>query len=206
MNQAAPFGGCRAADGGARVVLPRPRTHVLRVLLAMAATAGCDGSRPDAGEAAAADQPVTEHSMPAEPPQDAQPPAPSDSLRLSLEMPERVSAGARAPIVLVVENVTDRPLDLYLRGRTIAFDLIVTAPDGAVVWRRLEDEVIPAIVRIETLPAGGRLELRGDWDQRTNAGVPVAPGEYLVRGELLTEGEPLVSASSRLGVTARSGR
>jgi hypothetical protein len=179
---------------------------VLWALLAMAATAGCDGSPPDAGESAPAEQrPVTENSMQVGPPQDAPPPAPSDSLSLALMLPEKVVAGQNVAITLVVENVTDRALELYLRGRTIAFDLIVTAPDGAVVWRRLEDEVIPAIVRIETLPPGGRLELRGDWDQRTNAGLPVPSGEYQVRGELLTEQAPLLSASRRLHVTGGPG-
>lgn len=139
------------------------------------------------------------------PPQDAPPPSLSDSLSLALTLPKGVGAGQSVAITLVVENVTDRSLDLYLRGRTIAFDLIVTAPDGAVVWRRLEGDVIPAILRIETLPPGGRLELSDEWDQRTNAGRPVASGEYLVRGELLTEAEPLVSPTGRLRVGGEAG-
>jgi hypothetical protein len=53
-------------------------------------------------------------------------PAVSDSLRLSLDLPRTIRAGAAVPISLHVENTTDRTLDLYLRGRTIAFDLVVS--------------------------------------------------------------------------------
>lgn len=125
---------------------------------------------------------------------------PSDSLHLWLELPNRVRAGEPVPIALRVKNVTDRPLELHLTGRTIAFDLIVALEDGTVVWRRLEGEVIPAILRLETLGPGETLTLEETWDQRSNAGETVGPGTYTVRGELLTEGEPLVAPSVSLRI------
>lgn len=115
----------------------------------------------------------------------------ADTLRLQIEAPEVVVPGEAVPVLLRVENVSGGTLDLYLRGRTIAFDLVVSRADGSVVWRLLEGEVIPAILRIETLPPGAALELRGMWDQRDNAGEEVRPGSYTVRGELLTEDVPL---------------
>lgn len=125
--------------------------------------------------------------------------APSDSLSLAIRVPRRVSPGETVPVILRVENTSGRAIDLYLRGRTIAFDVVVTDADGEV-WRRLEDEVIPAILRIETLEAGGLLELEASWDQRSNAGEPVPAGEYRVRGEVLTEDDPLVTPAARLRV------
>ncbi len=124
----------------------------------------------------------------------------SDSIRVGLEVPERVRAGEPVRIVLRLENISDRTLDLYLRGRTIAFDVIIIRKDGTVLWRRMEDEAIPAILRIETLKPGAVIELEDTWDQRANDGAPVSAGEYGIRGEILTELEPLVTASASLRI------
>jgi hypothetical protein len=114
-------------------------------------------------------------------------PAGADSVRLRLEVPARVRAGERVPIALRVENVAARPVELYLRGRTIAWDVVVARADGAVAWRRLEGEVIPAIVQLRALAPGEVLTLRGEWDQRTAGGAPAGPGRYVARGLLLTD-------------------
>lgn len=127
----------------------------------------------------------------------------SDSLRLDTRVPERVSAGEPVPVVVRAENVSGAALDLYLQGRTIAFDVVVTDEGGRVVWRRLEGEVVPAILRIETLEPGAALELEARWDQRSDAGESVAPGLYTVHGELLTEGDPLVTPAARLRIVTR---
>ena len=127
--------------------------------------------------------------------------ASADSLRLRLEMPERAAPDEPVPITFKVQNVTDRDMDLYLTGRPIAFDLIVTGEDGEVVWRRLEGETVPMVLRIETLEPGKALELEETWDQRSNVGERVPPGAYTVRGELLTEGEPLATPDSNLRIS-----
>lgn len=127
----------------------------------------------------------------------------SDSLRLETRVPERVSAGEPVPVVLRAENVSGGTLDLYLQGRTVAFDVVVTDAGGRVVWRRLEGEIVPAILRMETLEPGAALELDARWDQRSDAGEPVAPGRYTVHGELLTEGDPLVTPAARLRIETR---
>jgi hypothetical protein len=117
----------------------------------------------------------------------------ADTLALQLDAPAEVAPGEPLVITLRVENVSGAPLDLYLRGRTIVFDLVVSRPDGTIVWRRLEDEVVPAILRIERLEPGAFLELSDTWNQRSGAGHRLPPGDYTVHGELLTEGEPLVT-------------
>jgi hypothetical protein len=122
----------------------------------------------------------------------------SDTVRLRLDAPEAMPPGAPVPIVLRVENVTGRPLELHLRGRTIAFDLVVSDLEGSVVWRRLHEAIIPAILRLESLEPEGTLELFDSWSQRSNDGDPVEPGLYTVRGELLTDGAPLVTPEHEL--------
>jgi Intracellular proteinase inhibitor len=117
-------------------------------------------------------------------------PAP-DPVRLELLLEPRAPAGVPVRIRLRAENVTQRPVDLYLRGRTVTFDVVVAQAAGGVVWRRLEGEIIPAIVHLRPLAPGERLEVETEWDQRTNDGKPVEPGDYVVDGSLLTEGEPL---------------
>jgi hypothetical protein len=117
--------------------------------------------------------------------------APPDSLALALVVPEEVRPLEPVPIRLRVVNRTERSLELYLRGRTIAFDLMIAGPDDVLVWNRLYGEIVPAILRLEVLAAGATLELEHTWDQRSNTGAVVAPGTYTVCAELLTEGEPL---------------
>jgi len=110
-----------------------------------------------------------------------------DSLRLELDVATEARVGSVVSIALRVRNVGDRPIDLYLRGRTVAFDVIVRRDSGEVVWRRLENAIIPAILRIETLAPNATLELRADWSVETSTGAPVMPGTYAVQGVLLTE-------------------
>lgn len=98
-----------------------------------------------------------------------------------------MSAGDPVPIVIVAENVGQGPLELYLRGRTIAFDVTAARPDGVVVWRRLEGAVTQAILQLHVLQSGERLELADEWDQRGNDGRPVEPGPYDLTGMLFTD-------------------
>jgi hypothetical protein len=90
-------------------------------------------------------------------------------------------------ITLRLANVGAQPLDLYLRGRTIAFDVSVTRGDGGAVWRRLAGEIVPAIIQYVSLAVGEVLEFRTDWDQRTQGGKPIEPGLYTVQGFLPTD-------------------
>lgn len=125
----------------------------------------------------------------------------SDSLRLLLDVPSVVEPGQAVPVRLSVRNTGGRPLELYLRGREIAFDVIVADSAGARVWSRLHGEIIPAIVRLEVLDAGAELALTAEWRQVRQDGSPAGPGRYTVWAELLTEGEPLVTEAALLRIT-----
>jgi hypothetical protein len=126
----------------------------------------------------------------------------SDSLRLELDVPAEARVGSTVPITLRARNSDDRPIDLYLRGRTIAFDIIVRRSDGEVVWRRLANEIIPAILRLETLAPREVLELHAVWNLDTNAGRAVPSGLYVVQGLLLTDGPELRTDAVTVRVTA----
>jgi hypothetical protein len=114
-----------------------------------------------------------------------------DSLGLELVLPRQVRAGEPIAIRLRVQNPAGRTRDLYLRGRTITFDVVVARAGGEVVWQRLDNEIIPAIVHLRPLAPGERLEAEAAWDQRTKRGTQLDPGEYVARGFLLVEGDPL---------------
>jgi hypothetical protein len=119
--------------------------------------------------------------------------SPVDSLALDLRLPAVTPSGTPLPIVLRVENRSARRVDLYLRGRAPTFDVVVERAGGEPVWRRLQDAIIPAIVHVRTLEPGERVELEAMWDQRTAGGDFAAPGDYMARGFLLTEGGDIAS-------------
>lgn len=112
---------------------------------------------------------------------------PVDSPTVALEVPREMRVRAPVPMTLRVTNATNRTLNFYLRGRPIAFDLVVTRTAGTVVWRRLQGAVITMVLQVRTLAPGEMLEFRDSWRQTTNAGARVPPGDYLVTGRLLTD-------------------
>ncbi|MFL5581506.1 MAG: BsuPI-related putative proteinase inhibitor [Gemmatimonadaceae bacterium] len=131
-------------------------------------------------------------------------PSRADSLRLTLDVPREVAPGAAVPMTLRIESVAPRPLDLYLRGRDVTFDVVVTDAGGREVWRRLEGEVVQAIALLRPIRPGETIERRAVWDGRTREGGPAPPGEYTVRALLLTEApEPLATPAVPMRILAR---
>ena len=114
-------------------------------------------------------------------------PSARSPVTVRLTAPPTAPAGTRLPITLTITNEVDAAVDLYLRGRTITFDVTVSDAGHSIVWRRLEGEIIPAIVQVRPLAPRERLVLRTQWDQRSNTGAPVASGDYVLRGFLLME-------------------
>ena len=125
-----------------------------------------------------------------------------DSIRFTVVAPDSVRRGAPVPITLRLTNTGDQPLNLYLTGRTITFDIIVTQSDGQVVWRRLDHVASQQILQLKTLAPGETLELQDRWRQRTNAGTSAAAGNYTVTGVIPTDGEPLRTPPKRLRITS----
>lgn len=107
-----------------------------------------------------------------------------DSLLLSLEIPGRVRAGEPVPIRLRVTNAGEEPVKLELRGRPVAFEIVVEEAGGSVVWRSLEGRTVSAVLQAVSLMPGESFELEETWDQRTGNGAGIGPGSYIVRGRL----------------------
>ena len=120
---------------------------------------------------------------------------------LELDAPRRVGAGTSAALVLRLRNTGSQPATLYLRGRHIAFDFLVTNQQG-VVWQRLHGQTVPAIARVVDLAAGEVMEFRETWPLTNNDGRPVAAGSYSVEGLLLREEpEPMRTTVHQLDVS-----
>jgi hypothetical protein len=109
------------------------------------------------------------------------------SMTLQIVLRDTVRSGEAVPITLRLTNTSRKPATVYLQGRPVAFDIIVSRHDGEVVWRRLEGAVVPAVLQVRTLGPGEVLEFNDSWSQRNNQGKPVRPGEYLVAGVLPTD-------------------
>lgn len=114
---------------------------------------------------------------------------------VELEVPSTVRSGEPVPMTLRVVNTGSQPAHLTLTGRPAAFDIVVSRTDGSEVWSRLHEAVIPMVLQLVVVQPAERLEFGHVWDQRDNAGDPVAPGRYRVRGilpaeELYLESEP----------------
>lgn len=125
-----------------------------------------------------------------------------DSLCFRVEAPATVPAGEPVPIVLRLTNRTARVLTLTLQGRPLAFDVTVTSADGAPVWRRLEGEVVSAILAVRTLEPGASLTFEAVWNGQDH-GRPAHPGRYLVGGRLPTDNPSgLIARPAELRVLA----
>lgn len=113
-----------------------------------------------------------------------------ERLRLTLETPPDVRRGTPVVFLFRAVNIAAAPVDLYLRGRDVTLDIEIVNGEGELVWRRLEDAVIPAVVMLRTLSPGDTLEVPVAWDQRTSSGATIPAGTYRVRALLLTEEPP----------------
>jgi hypothetical protein len=103
------------------------------------------------------------------------------------------------PLVFTVTNAGRTPLTLQLLGRTPTADFRISDSRGRLVWSRLRGQTLLGALRLFPLDAGKSLPFREVWNQRTDAGHQVVPGEYLVRGVLLTDDpEGLPSPPARL--------
>jgi hypothetical protein len=110
-----------------------------------------------------------------------------DSIAFRVQAPPSVHAGEPIPIELVLTNRTERPITLYLQGRPLAFDVTVTREDGSVVWRRLEGQVVSAILAVRALVPAESLTFETVWDGRLPGGAAAPPGRYRVTGSLATD-------------------
>jgi hypothetical protein len=123
-----------------------------------------------------------------------------DSVTAMLDGPQSARLGVPVTFVLRVRNEAAQTTTLYLRGREIAFDVVLTDTNGREIWSRLHDQVVQAIVRVEQVDPGQSIELRHTWNQHDNLGRPARPGEYNVQGLVLTDGAPIRTPARRMRI------
>jgi Intracellular proteinase inhibitor len=124
-------------------------------------------------------------------------------LRLELELPAEVPLGDSVSFKVRLRNLGEKPAVVYLRGREITFDVVVTRTNGDTVWHRLRGEPVQAIVQVRQLASHEELQLQDLWDQRDGRGRPVRPGDYLVQGMLFTDQPtPLMTPKEALRIRA----
>ncbi|HET9726117.1 MAG TPA: BsuPI-related putative proteinase inhibitor [Gemmatimonadales bacterium] len=126
-----------------------------------------------------------------------------DSVAFRVHAPTSARAGEPVPIELVLTNRTERPLTLYLQGRPLAFDITVSREDGTAVWRRLEGQVVSAILAVRELAPAASLKFEAVWDGRCRDGRSAPAGRYRITGRLFTDTpEGLTTAAVPLQILA----
>jgi uncharacterized protein (DUF58 family) len=110
-----------------------------------------------------------------------------NSVTLDIVVPATVRVGEPVPITLRLTNTSRKPVTIYLQGRPVAFDVIVTRRDGTPAWRRLDGAVISAILQVRQVKPGEVIEFSDTWSQLTSGGQSVPSGDYLVTGVLPTD-------------------
>jgi Intracellular proteinase inhibitor len=106
---------------------------------------------------------------------------------VELLMESSADLGVPVSITLRLRNDGTGPIDLELPGRPVAFDITIFRPDGTQVWRRLARGVVGSALMLVRLAPGEIRDFTVGWDQVDNAGRPVGPGRYTVRGVLPTD-------------------
>ena len=157
------------------------------VVYAAASLASCSPSDGQATRDAERHTPTAERAA------TAMPDSLADTLRLTLGPAREIRSGAAVTFTLRAENTAGRALDLYLTGREPTIDVELLDASGRSLWRRLEDEVVPAILQLVPLAAGDSLVVRATWPGRLRDGRAPEPGDYTARARLLTEGGSIES-------------
>jgi hypothetical protein len=102
-------------------------------------------------------------------------------------------------LVFTVANAGKETVTLHTMGRTPTADFRIADSQGKMVWTRLRGQTMLGALRLFPLAAGKSLTFRHSWDQRTDSGSQAKPGDYIVRGVLLTdEKDGLASPPARL--------
>ena len=91
------------------------------------------------------------------------------------------------PLVFTVTNTSAESVTLHLMGRTPAADFRIADAQGRTIWSRLRGQPVLGALRLYPLGAGEALVFRYVWPGRVESGSLVLPGDYLVRGVLLTD-------------------
>lgn len=122
-----------------------------------------------------------------------------DAITVTLEAPDSVRAGDPVPYAVIMANRSDRQEEVHLQGREVVFDVTIAKEGGGPVWRRLADEVVEAILRLDTFEPGETRRLEGVVDSSI-----LKPGRYVMHATVPTETGALVSPARPLQVIGQT--
>jgi hypothetical protein len=91
------------------------------------------------------------------------------------------------PLVLTVTNTGTAVVTLQVLGRKPTADFRISDAGDRPIWTRLRGQTMLGALRLYPLDSGRALVLRAMWDGRDDSGSLAPPGEYLIRGVLLTD-------------------
>lgn len=91
------------------------------------------------------------------------------------------------PLVFRVANAGNEPVILQLLGRTPNADFRISNADGETIWTRLRGQTLLGALRLHPLGPGEELIFQAVWNGRADTGRPASPGDYLIRGVLMTD-------------------
>ena len=88
-------------------------------------------------------------------------------------------------------------------GRIPSADFQAWDSHGVRIWSQRRGQIILGVLRLFSLDAGKGLSFRHTWNQLADSGSQVPPGEYLIRGVLLTDDPSgIASPPARLRIDA----
>jgi flagellar hook assembly protein FlgD len=102
----------------------------------------------------------------------------AEAFELVLRTPQTAyAAGETVPFEMVLRNRSGQTQTLtFLGGQD--FDIVVRDAAGAEVWRWSTGRVFTQQIRMESFAPGEERRFSATWDQRSDAGQRVAPGNY----------------------------
>lgn len=124
---------------------------------------------------------------------------PPDLLTMVLEFPHVVQTGEDVHFKVVVMNPAQGPVRVRPGGRpeSTEFDIVITRPDGSLVWNKRHGEFSDLIYWTWILGAGEAIRYQTTWDQRDNHGRRVRPGRYTVHVLLPTDPADWAASAER---------
>jgi hypothetical protein len=105
---------------------------------------------------------------------------------------------------LTVTNTATVLVTVPLLGRSPTADFRVFDDAGRQIWSLLKGQIVLGALALHSFAAGEQLSLGALWDQRDDGGRMIGPGEYLIRGVLMTDDPSgISSALVRIRVASR---
>ncbi len=147
-------------------------------------------TQPAAPETPETPQPAQPRQPQAEPQPNANAPLTSRQLAQAIQVETELRSdtydldrGRGIPLRVVVRNTSNRTLQIPMGGQQFDFRIY---RNGELVWNWAHEKAFIQILQQRTLEPDEEIIYTALWNMRNNAGQPVQPGRYVVRGMFVT--------------------